>query len=89
VPVLWPVDAVVGEAAAGLAVVFVVAGLAVVVELSGTAVVVVDSGTVVVVDSATAAGGSPLLPSSPPHAPASVRATSTAAIVLVPMSGRA
>src|SRR5581483_12078815 len=90
-PVLAPVEAVVGDAAAGLAVVFVVAGGDVVVELSGGAEdeVVVDSSAVVVLDStaAAAAGGSPLSP--PPQAPVSVRATSTAASFLVPMGGRA
>ena len=75
-------DEVVGEAAAGLAVVFVVAGGDVVVELSAD--VDVDAGAVVVDDSGRAA--SPLSPSSPPHAPASVRATSRAAILLVDMS---
>jgi hypothetical protein len=79
-------DDVVGEAAAGLAVVFVVDGAEVVVELSTE--VDVEAGTVVVVvDSTGGAEASSLLsPSSPPHAPASVRATSRAAILFVAMS---
>src|SRR2546423_13952412 len=74
-PEVRPVDTVVGDAAAGLAVVFVVAGRAVVVELpAGAAVVVGAAATVVVGDSATAAGAGPLFPfAAPPHAAGNVR----------------
>ena len=76
---------VVGEAAAGLAVVFGVA-VADVVELSGAADVVVVSGP----PSSwscfrPASGASPLFPSpSPPQAPASIRAANAAAIFFGP-----
>jgi len=87
-PVVFPVDAVVGEAAAGLAVVFVVDAPAVVEEVSATDDVVLIWTVVVVVDS-VGGGSACFAPPLPPQAPASVSAASATAIVLVPMSGRA
>jgi hypothetical protein len=84
-PDVEPVDAVVGDAAAGFAVVFVVGAD----EVELSAVVVGARKSVVVVDDSVVAVPSALL--SPPllHPAASVKAASAAAIVLVPIAHRA
>src|SRR5436853_2553624 len=69
-PVVEPVEAVVGEAAAGLAVVFVVDEPRVVVELGSPFDVVVGSGTVVDVDEVVGAGPEAAGLCTPPQAEA-------------------
>src|SRR5439155_22059643 len=70
-PVVEPVETVVGDAAAGLAVVFVVDEPAAVVDgLGAAAVVVVASGAVVTVDAVVGADSEAAFPAPPPQAEA-------------------